>query len=293
MRLRQFAALAWLALAGCGGKDGTLTLSIVVSPVDDPFTDAATVRFTIGDASHVKTFPVTGGHFDATIELSPISTAGPVIVDALDAGGNLVAHGQTPQLSLDAVDQGPIAVWVGRPGKLAAAPAALPKPIAEFASVSSTGLGILYAGGRGADGVPLADTNVYDVFTHAIVNTTPLTTARAGALATNALSIQAVVFGGSTATGVGAAGMPLATGELFDPTVGLGLWSALPASMVDARSQANVIIQASGTALITGGADTNGAPVGSGALITTTGTVALSAIATAMSAPRLATPSPT
>ena len=115
------ACLALVAIAACGGKSGTLTLDIVTSPGDDPFGDAASVRFTVGtDTSHVTTVPVTGGHFSYKVSFKPNDMPGPVLVEALASDGTtVVAHGQTPYLLLSAVDQGPISVWVGRPGTIA------------------------------------------------------------------------------------------------------------------------------------------------------------------------------
>ncbi|MCA1664742.1 MAG: hypothetical protein LC659_10810, partial [Myxococcales bacterium] len=112
------AALALCAIAACGGKSGTLTLNLVTSPGDDPFRDAATVRFTVGAmGEHVTTVPVTNGHFTYKVSFRPNEMAGPCIVEALDSAGAVVAHGQTPYLLLSAVDQGPIAAWIGRPGR--------------------------------------------------------------------------------------------------------------------------------------------------------------------------------
>ena len=63
-------ACSRVAVAACGGKSGTLTLTIVVSPRDDPFVDASSVRFTVGDRTHVTTVPVSGGHFTYKISSS-------------------------------------------------------------------------------------------------------------------------------------------------------------------------------------------------------------------------------
>ena len=105
------AALALTAITACGGKSGTLTLNLITSPGDDPFADAAQVRFTVGtDGSHVTTVPVSMGHFDYKISFKPNDMTGPVLVEALDNAGNVIAHGTTPFLLLQAVDQGPISI---------------------------------------------------------------------------------------------------------------------------------------------------------------------------------------
>ena len=48
MKRIVIAALALVGITACGGKSGTLTLNLVTSPGDDPFADAAQVRFTVG-----------------------------------------------------------------------------------------------------------------------------------------------------------------------------------------------------------------------------------------------------
>jgi len=199
------AALALMAITACGGKSGTLTLNIVVAPGDDPFADAASVRFSVGtDGAHVTTVPVSMGHFTYKISFKPNDKAGPVLVEALDNAGAVIAYGQTPFLLLSAIDQGPISVWVGRPGRVAAAAAALPKPITETASTYVPGLGVLYDGGRDATGTVIADTEVYDVFTQAVIQTSPMQAARAGGIAASLPGgVQSVAYGGATSTGFG------------------------------------------------------------------------------------------
>jgi hypothetical protein len=283
------ACLLLVAITACGGKSGTLTLNIVTSPGDDPFNDAATVRFTVGtDTSHVTTVPVTGGHFSYKVSFKPNDMTGPVLIEALDAGGTVVAHGQTPYLLLSAVDQGPISAWVGRPGRVAPADAALPKAVAETASTYVPGLGVLYCGGRDATGTALADTSVYDVFTHAIISTAPMDKARAGAISAQANDVNGIVYGGATSAGFGNASAVDGELQLFDPTVGVGVWAALG---VDdgfaARAYATKVILASGAILVTGGVDGSGNVLSSAGLIPNSGTIKLSATSGPMVAPRV------
>ncbi len=298
---RILIASAFLvSLAACGGKSGTLSLDIVVSPTDDPFADAASVRFTIGDSTNVDTETVTAGHFNLSVKQKPESTDGPVLVEALDAGGNVIAHGVTPSLQLSAMDQGPIAVWVGRPGKVATTSAAIsvlttladgsqaatPAPRTDMASTSVTGLGVLFCGGRDINGNALPTTAVYDVFTQAIINTSDMETARAGGLAGASTSVQAWAYGGAQSIGIGTTGTPQSTIELFDPTTGLGVWAPLPTDAFTARSFPNGAVLASGDTLITGGLDGNGMPLNTGGLVNPSGAIRLTALATPMAAAR-------
>lgn len=284
--MKRLLALA-LLLAGCGGKSGTISLQVVVSPGDDPFADAAQVRFTVGDAMHVTTVPVQMGHFDFKVSNKPTNMTGPIIVEALDAQGAVVARGQTPVLLLEAMDQGPISVWVGRVGKFQPAAAALPKAVADVSAAMVPGLGVLFAGGHDATGSTLSDTEVYDIYTHTVISTSPLTKAVAGGAAAPVSGVKAVLWGGATAAGVHATGAPDATFSLFDPTVGTGVWSPLQSDMLTPRSYANVTALSSGDLLITGGADDAGNPVGTAGLVNPDGAVRLAAIPSPMVAPRL------
>ena len=282
------ACLALVAITACGGKSGTLTLSIITSPGDDPFADAANVRFTVGaDMSHVTTVPVSMGHFDYKISFKPNDMTGPVLIEALDSAGAVVAHGSTPFLLLSAVDQGPIAAWVGRPGRVQPAAAMLPKAVAETSSTYVPGLGILYAGGRDASGTPLADTSVYDVFTQAIIVTAPMDKPRAAAVAGPTTNVQSVVYGGATSTGFGTATMVDGELQLFDPTVGVGVWAALPVDTFPARGYATRVLLGSGAILVSGGVDASGNALASAGLINNTSGIRLTTLSSAMAAPRV------
>ena len=283
--MKRLLALC-LLLAACGGKSGTITLSIVTSPGDDPFADAAQVRFTVGDAMHVTTAPVSMGHFTFKVKSKPLDKPGPIIVEALDGSGNVVAHGQSPVLLLSAMDQGPVAIWVGRPGRVQPAAAMLPNPVAEAAAAEIPGLGVLVAGGRDANGTPLNTTAVYDIYTHSVIATAPLPRAVAGAVAAPVTGVHGVVYGGATSTGLGTTGAPDTALSIFDPTVGVGVWAALPTDAFTARSFANLTLLASGSALISGGADDSGAALDTAALVNPDGAVRLTALPSPMAAAR-------
>lgn len=278
------AALTSLGLSGCGGKKGSLKLNIVVSPIDDPFFDSTQVRVTIG--TNQKTATVTQGKFSMKLDFKPLKDPAPIVVECLDAQGNVVASGKTPSLPLVAGTSTEIAVWVARSGKIVPAKAALPAPRTDLAATTVTGLGALFAGGRDATGGPTGSTVVYNIYTHDIIETTATTTARAGAVATGATGARAMVFGGSTMGTAGSYEAPVATAELFDPTVGNGLWTPLPVEPTDARSFANVVVLGSGSALVSGGLSATGQRLGTAAFLQTAGTARLTAISTPMAAPR-------
>jgi hypothetical protein len=290
-------------LAGCGGKTGTVTLDIVVSPVDDPFTDATTVRITVGDAKHIKTYPVsTGGHFSFSEDMSPLSSPGPITIEALNATGDVVGHGHTPIIPLQPVSA-EYAVWVGRPGKIAGAATSLASPLAEMGAAYLSGYGVLYTGGRSTDGNAVKDASLFSEVTQTIVppltSTTAgiqsMTEARAGCVAVASQGTNVVAVAGSSAGGFSNPNMPLDDAESFTPLAAsansggigsYGTWTTLTSKFDPARSFPNAVMLGNGTTLISGGFDENGAPLDSAVLLPSSGTVQLNPLSTPMAAPR-------
>ncbi len=273
------------AVTGCGGQKGTLQIDVVVSPVDDPFVDAKTVRITVGSSAHQKTFPVTGGHFTASVDLSPLSVPGTVRLDLFDAIGNLVAYGQTTVLALQAVNQ-EAWVWIGRPGRIVPAKAALGNGVTDAAATSIPGVGILIAGGRDSTRKVVDTAAIYLTLQQSIFNVTGLNAMRANAVAAT-IGESAVLFGGSQAPQFEATASPVPTAELFDPTAGqAGVWTNLPGDTVPPRSSPQLTALGAGDLLITGGYDGTGARVGTAAYITVGATQMLQNAAMAMVTPR-------
>jgi hypothetical protein len=291
-----------LALAACGGKTGTFNLDIHVSPVDDPFASATTVRFTIGNSSHVKSYPVSNGMFKASFDQSPVSSPGPITVEALDGSGNLVAHGTTVPISLQAAGQNlTYGVWVGRPGRIAPADSALTAPLAEFASVNVPGLGIFYIGGRGTDGHTLKDVSLYAVQTQTLYGPVvpnsgspgiaATTTGRAGAIGAVSGGWGMVVDGASS-DGFASTGAPASDAEQYQPESGdpttnqYGKWSTIAGTGLVGRSFPQAAVLSNGDTLVTGGFDDGGARLASAFILTNNATPVLSSAPIPMVAPR-------
>jgi hypothetical protein len=293
-----FAGL--LGFVACGGKNGTLSIVIVTSPTDDPFKDAASARFTIGDASHQKTVEVTDGKFTYDNKQSPVKMNGPITVEALDAQGTVIARGISPTIPLGASDA-QVAIWVGRLGKVQRAAAQVgvnqaatdgstmfvPEGRAEMGAGNVVGMGVLFAGGRRADGTATAHSFVYDVYTHTTIAAADMQKARAAPVVAPLTNVQAAVYGGATSTGLGTFAAPEGSIELFDPSVNIGLWATLPTDVFTARSYADGTLLLSGATLISGGIDGNGVAQASAAWVLPSGTIKLGALASPMAAARV------
>jgi hypothetical protein len=148
------------------------------------------------------------------------------------------------------------------------------------------GLGVLYAGGRDNTGTALADTVVYDVFTHGVISTAPMQKARAGGVAAPVSDVHAVVYGGATSASFGNSSAVDGTLELFDPTVGVGVWAALPVDTFPGRGYPTGVLLAAGGILVSGGVD-NGVPLSSAGLINNSGAIKLNTLSSPMAAARV------
>ncbi len=268
------AALFFMC-AGCGGKKGTIEIDIVTSPLDqNPFEGVSEARWTIGDK--VKSVPVdTMGHFSFEFEQDPPNEARKIVLDGLDSMGTIRCHGETPPLNLTPVDQGPYAIWVARVETITAALAVLPEARTELASLGATGLGALFAGGRDNTGAARKNAVIYSVYNQKMIPVADMSGPRAGAVAISA-SPRGMVFGGSQATGFGAPATALGTGELFDPSTGTGIWTAVPAASAPVPfSQGHVMVLGSGQGLVTGGFGETGAALSSATLLSVGGTAVI------------------
>lgn len=275
---RHLILLALALPLGCGGQTGTLALTIVTPPADDPFAHAASARITVGDSSHVTTVPVSGGQFTVNYSRPPSSTPGIVTVEALDSGNNVIAHGSTPTVDLSATDND-ISVWVAKPGIVETTASAFPTARNDIAAVNVPGLGALFAGGQDSNG-PTADNEVYDVYTQTLIMSSAMSKPRAGAVAAAVGNTDAVALGGVTAKSALDNTM-----ELFDPS-STGIWAPVPISNWPARRNATATQLSSGSTLVTGGFDANGNALADAAVISDSGTIALGELPAMMTAPR-------
>ncbi len=277
--------------AACGGKTGTIKLTVVVSPVDDPFLDAAKATLTVAALNGpTVAATVTNGHFDLRLDEKAMNLNAPIWLDAFDTKGEFIATGATPAFAQRPAD-GSLAIWVGRPGKIAPAASSLLAASLDQSVAAVPGVGAVLLGGRDAMGSPTTAASMYNVFTQSMYDLNgaqasqklPLPNARAGASSVATGTARLLIAGG--ASGIGFAS-PLSTVSLLDLSSG-GSWTQVGGDTVSARSFADLTVLSSGAALFSGGADENGQPLGSAALISTSGTVAVHALASAMVTPRL------
>ncbi|MSP60300.1 MAG: hypothetical protein EXR72_08160 [Myxococcales bacterium] len=282
--------IAAFALAACGGKQGTISVSILVPVGDDPFVDATKVRVRVGDPPLAEqTVAVSGGHFAAELKLEPpggnTALAGAVIVEAFDASGQVFARGRTPIVGIVTTDYA-LVVWVGRIGRAGVLPGGLTRGRDRLCAVAVPRVGALLAGGV-ADGAAVTDAEVHDGFYHALVKATPLPSPRAGVVGIgydrpDQLSGAALLVGGGPQDGA-----PSSELTLFDPRPGTaGVWSALQTHDTLARSDATIARLRDGSFLLSGGIGGDGKPLASATVIVPPPHVSVTATQGAMATPR-------
>lgn len=253
-------ALSVLCVAGLSGqtacgRNAGLSLSILTGAGDDPFAGAATVSITLQGAEfppRESLAPINGGKFDVKLELTdpPRDKWLYITVEARDAAGQPVGRGRTPLLQLPR-DNTALSVYVGRPGRVTASPAALPddsgstsslvgrKAVAATSlrgrrSTTEPGLGALIVGGVDDAGRVLGHAWRYSPVLHQLIDAGTPKVARQGAVLMASADAdagqQAVLWGG--ADGAGALQTVV---DKYDPQVSdaSALWQVPAADVAD------------------------------------------------------------
>ena len=94
-------------LAACGGTTGTLAVDLVTAPDSHVLDAVQRLRLTLTEPHQVVEAVRGAAGFDVALELDATSAAGALIVEGFDAGGALVACGQSPQLPLGGINARP------------------------------------------------------------------------------------------------------------------------------------------------------------------------------------------
>ena len=239
-------ALLALALAACTGTTGTVTLDLATAPGSHVLDAVQRLRMTITNPHQVIEAGRTGTGFDLALDLDASGASGALIVEGFDAGGTLVACGQSPAFPLAAINAH-IVVYMAAPRSIERAPVTLGAPRSE---VSGTALdyGAVLAGGRDPAGAPSAAIAIYNAYDHSLVSGLPLPAARAGVAMATGNSGGVYLFGGTGPDGT-------QTGTLwrFDTTAPpSGSYTTIPEQAGLARTGQLIVPIGSEHFLITG-----------------------------------------
>jgi hypothetical protein len=255
---------AVLGGAGCGGKKGTLSVDILVPQGADPFANATQAVITVGDPPIMQRIqPVSGGHFDASINFdlkSRSGLTGPVIVEARDGNGRVLGYGRTPPLAIVAVDE-VVTVWVGRPGYAGLSPSVLNRGRVGMSVGAVPRLGVLLAGGA-VNGAAVGDAEVYHEYTHTIIKAESIPTPRRDGAIIGFDRLGSTT--GASALVGGAVPAPTDDFIFFDPVAAgttAGRWTSLAHDDNLKRIAPALASIPGGSWLLCGGLDGGGVPL--------------------------------
>ncbi len=160
-------ALALVALAGCGGTTGTLSVTLVIAPGSTVLDSARSLKLVLTNPHKVTTAQRNGAGFAVELDLPATSVDGQLIVDAYNASGTLVATGESPLFPLGAIDAS-VAIYMAAPLSMAAAPVSL-DPARSAVAAGALSYGAIFAGGRDANGTASDAISIYNTYDHSLV----------------------------------------------------------------------------------------------------------------------------
>jgi hypothetical protein len=235
-----------LALCACTGTTGTVKLDLATAPGSRVLDAVDKLRLTITNPHQVIEAGRTAAGFDLALDLDASGASGALIVEGFDAGGSLVACGQSPRFPLAAINAH-IVVYMAPPRSIGLAPKPLGAPRSEVAG-TALDYGVVLAGGRDPGGAPSTAIAIYNAYDHSLVSGIALPAPRAG-LAIGAGNGGGVyLFGGA-----GPDGNPTGTLWRFDTTVAPnGAYTALSEQAGFARADQLMVPIGAEQFLITG-----------------------------------------
>lgn len=167
------AGVLLAALAGCAGSEtGTIALGLTTAPGSTVLDGVAQLRLTFTGPGQVFVVDRSARGFDLSVELDTSDMVGVLHVEGLDAGGALVAVGQTPPFPLSSINAR-INVYMAPPMSVGAAPVAL-EPARSRSSAAPLSYGAVLAGGVTASGAPSDALQIYNAFDHSLVTGLPM-----------------------------------------------------------------------------------------------------------------------
>jgi hypothetical protein len=202
-------ALALVALAGCNGAVGDVTIGLTTAPGSTVLDSVQTLRLTITNPRQVTTVTRTDHGFDIVLDLPADGVTGAVIVEGLDASGARVAVGQSPPFPFGGIDAH-IVIYMAAPNTVGVAPVMLTPARSEL-GIGALGYGAIISGGRDASGAATDDVAIYNAFDHSLIGGLALPEKRIGQAIGAGANNVAYMFGG-----LDDAGQPTGTLWRFD-----------------------------------------------------------------------------
>jgi hypothetical protein len=190
-------ATAFACLGACNGKEGTLDISLVTAPGRN--LDAVqTLRVTVTNPMRLQEITRSSSGFDLDLDLDASGEQASILVDGLDASGNIVDVGASPTFPLGPLD-GRIRIYMAPPNSIAAAPPVIDPARAEM-GVGQLTYGAILVGGATADGAASDVLQIYNGYDHSLVAGLPLPAPRIAPIVGVGARGIVYIFGGKTDT---------------------------------------------------------------------------------------------
>jgi len=235
-----------IAMAACTGTTGTVKLDLTTAPGSRVLDAVDQLRLTITNPHQVIEARRTAAGFDLALDLDASGVTGALIIEGFDAGGALVACGQSPRFPIAAINAH-IVVYMAAPRSIGLAPVTLDAPRSEV-SGSALEYGAVLAGGRDPGGAPSAAILIYNAYDHARAIGAAMPAPRAGVAVGTGSGGGVYLFGGA-----GPDGNPTGTLWRFDTTVPpSGVYITLPVAAGFARADQLMVPVGPERFLITG-----------------------------------------
>lgn len=194
MRRQLHVAALFAGLAACSGNEGTLEISLVTAPGTN-LDNVQTLKVTVTNPHREIMIPRTSSGFDLALDLDASGEQSALLVDGLDATGNVVDVGASPTFPLGPLD-GAIHIYLAPPNSIAVAPPALDPPRADIGT-GQLSYGAILVGGQLADNTASNVLQIYNAFDHSLVTGLPLPAPRyLSAVGVGAHGVV-YIFGGS------------------------------------------------------------------------------------------------
>jgi hypothetical protein len=235
-----------VAVAACTGTTGTVKLDLATAPGSRVLDAVDQLRLTITNPHQVIEARRTAAGFDLALDLEASGVTGALIVEGFDAGGVLVACGQSPRFPISAINAH-IVVYMAAPRSIGLAPVTLDAPRSEV-SGSPLEYGAVLAGGRDPGGAPSTAILIYNAYDHTRATGLALPAPRAGLAVGTGTGGGVYLFGGT-----GPDGNPAGTLWRFDTTAPpSGSYATLPVEAGFARADQLIVPIGPERFLITG-----------------------------------------
>ena len=209
--MRALALVA--ALAGCGGAAGVIDLDLTAAPGSPLLDQIQHLRLAITLPPQVVEADRGPDGFDLALDVDASGVTGALIVEGFDAGGALIACGQSPPFPVAALNAH-IVVYLAPPMSIAAAPQPLAAAARSGVSAGVLEFGAIFAGGVEPPATPSDAIAVYNAYDHTLGAGLAMPEARSELQIGVGIAGAVFLYGGFDA-----AHAATATYERFDTTI--------------------------------------------------------------------------